>query len=283
MFLKFLFGCLLTILIVPKINTEDISNQKENQSEWDVLIFTQQWPVTTCIHWMEENENNKCDLPTQEEFWTIHGIWPTKYETTGPSYCNQSAEFDITKIYAIEDKLKLFWPNIEEGMGTDSLWRHEWDKHGTCAASDENLSDEFKYFNQGLKWRNSFNMSEILGNAGIHPDSNNTVINILNALKRTLNKNPSIHCVYDRHKDLSLLSEIRICFDKALNLIDCDQITGSHIAIDYPGGKLITNCHISKPVVYPSRLPSKANNKTKYKFNFLEAFKLLNFIMWLTL
>lgn len=258
---------------------EEIENNDKN---WDVLIFTQQWPVTTCYHWMEEDHTNECNMPNEKEFWTIHGIWPTKYGTSGPGFCNKTAKFDINKLNDFINDLKLYWPEIEIGPEYDSLWKHEWLKHGTCASSITQLDNEAKYFYQGLKWRTKYLISMILGNSNIHPDSENTVINIHNALKKFLNYNPSIHCLYDRKKDISYLSEIRICFNKTLELIDCDGVLGdAQIAIDYPGGKVITNCHISKPVKYPSIVPPLLKNS--WKFPFVNFYKLLNFIMWSTL
>ncbi|KAI8115549.1 hypothetical protein CVS40_12316 [Lucilia cuprina] len=56
--------------------------------EWDLLIFTQQWPVTTCYHWREEDKNHECKLPSEKEIWTIHGVWPTKIGQFGPSFCS---------------------------------------------------------------------------------------------------------------------------------------------------------------------------------------------------
>lgn len=43
----------------------------------------------------------------------------------------------------------------------------------------------------------------------------------------------------------SYLFEVRICFDKKLNLVDCDGIPG------YP-----TNCGLKKEIIYPGTVPS---------------------------
>ncbi|CAD7079788.1 unnamed protein product [Hermetia illucens] len=268
-------------ITVVSCSDADYYDQDLQDHEWDVLIFTQQWPVTACFHWIEENHKHSCSLPNKKEFWTIHGIWPTKYGTVGPSFCNKSAEFDMKQIEPIEDALKEFWPSVEADFAIQHLWEHEWLKHGTCAASLVELDNERRYFEQGLNWRDKYLVSNMLGAAGIHPDSSNTVIALQNALKKTLEKNPSIHCVYDHETQTSYLAEIRICFNKTLGLIDCDGVPGSHIAIDYPGGKVITNCHISKPVQYPSVVPPIPPKS--WKFPFVNLYKLLNFVMWFTL
>ncbi|XP_055913589.1 ribonuclease Oy [Eupeodes corollae] len=266
-------------------NSGNVSTNASN--DWDLLIFTQSWPVTTCFHWKQENKHHECNLPTKKEVWTIHGIWPTKLDTFGPNFCNNSAKFDIDKLYPIVDQMYLFWPNIENGTEYDSLWQHEWVKHGTCAAQLEELNDELKYFYQGLNWLSSVFMSDVLEKSGIYPDSNNTVISLHTAVVKALGKNPSIHCLYDNKKDVSYLSEIRVCFDKKLQLVDCDRIRFGQVSIDYPGGKVNTNCHVSKPIFYPSNVPptEKLNRRRKdsWKFPFVNAYKLVQFLIWSTL
>lgn len=264
------------------------SNTNETAShDWDLLIFTQSWPVTTCFHWKEENKNHECNLPTKKEIWTIHGIWPTKLDTFGPNFCNNSAKFDVDQLDPIVDQMYLFWPNIETGTDYDSLWQHEYLKHGTCAALIEDLDDELKYFNQGIHWHSGFFMSDVLEKSGIYPGSNNTVIGLSSAVVKVLGKNPSVHCLYDNKNDISYLAEIRICFDKSLQLIDCDGVRFGQVSFDYPGGKVNTNCHVSKLIYYPSNVPpvdtKNRGHKKPWKFPFVNFYKLVQFLIWITL
>lgn len=263
---------------------EDASVEHEDH-DWDILIFTQQWPVTTCYHWREEDSTHACNLPEKKEFWTIHGVWPTKLGHMGPSFCNISADFNLEQLEKILTNLKTYWPTIDGQQKLGYFWKHEWLKHGTCAASLEKLDNELKYFTQGLAWREQYLISNILGNAGIHPDSNSTVIALQRAIVKTIGKNPSIHCTYDNKRNISYLEEIRICFTKELELTDCDGVLpGDAVSIVYPGGTVITNCHISKPIHYPSNVPSTLREQEKkWKFPVVNTFKLLQFIMWFTL
>ena len=41
---------------------------------WDSLVFTVQWPITTCIKWKEGAAAHTCLLP-EKHLWTIHGVW----------------------------------------------------------------------------------------------------------------------------------------------------------------------------------------------------------------
>lgn len=298
-FLLCIFALFITITLVDVIRAsdsdeyinfddddDDIDLSSPTSKDWDILIFTQSWPVTTCFHWKEENKNNKCNLPTTKEIWTIHGIWPTKLDTFGPNFCNNSAKFDISKLEPIVDQLYLFWPNIENGTEYDSLWQHEWQKHGTCAASNEKLNDELKYFSQGIHWHSGFFMSDVLEKSGIYPGSNNTISALSSAVVNALGKNPSIHCLYDSKTDISYLAEIRICFDKSLQLVDCDGVRFGQVSFDYPMVKVNTNCHISKPIYYPSNVaPMEQQNRKKssWKFPIVDIYKLVQFLIWCTL
>lgn len=166
-----------------------------------------------------------------------------------------------------------------------SLWKHEWLKHGTCACVLPELKNENKYFGQGLSWSQQYSMSSILQKSGINPDEKHSVISIYQAVVNQLGKNPSIHCIPNKHGDEMYLNEIRICFNKSLSLVDCDGVVGNAgIAIDFPTGKIITNCNLDKPVLYPSIVPpTKISSKSKWQFPFVNVYKLLELIKWVTL
>lgn len=173
------------------------------------------------------------------------------------------------------------------GTPLEALWKHEWLKHGTCAAQLDELNNENKYFGQGLSWLQQYSMSSVLQKGGVLPDQSHTLISIHKAVVSVLNKNPSIHCIHDRKRDEVFLDEIRICFDKKLTLVDCDGVVDdSEVLIDYPGGKVITNCDLSKPILYPSVVPPSHRpelRKNEWKFPFVNFYKLFEMIKWATL
>jgi Ribonuclease T2 family len=45
----------------------------QKDTSFDVLIFTQHYPITVCAKWMEQNKNHECQLPKQKNMWEIHG------------------------------------------------------------------------------------------------------------------------------------------------------------------------------------------------------------------
>ncbi|XP_058451709.1 ribonuclease Oy [Malaya genurostris] len=235
----------------------------EEDPDFDLLIFTQRWPITACYEWREKSASNVCGLPSPKNIWTIHGIWPTKRNTMGPSFCNKTAIFNVTELDPIEPQLEQFWINVEKNKPYDSLWRHEWLKHGTCAAIVlDQLSTEDKYFGQGLSWLQQHSMADVLNEGGITPGANHTVIEIHNVLMDRLQKNAAIECYHDKETKSQFLNEIRICFNKNLELADCDGILFEEVAIGYPTGKVLTNCNLNKPIVYPTNVPKSRFDRT---------------------
>ena len=77
---------------------------------------------------------------------------PTKAGTEGPFFCNESWVFNPDGVQAIRPQLLELWPNIHGNDTEDSLWKHEWEKHGTCASLDSHFSSELLYFQQGIQW-----------------------------------------------------------------------------------------------------------------------------------
>ncbi|XP_044005960.1 ribonuclease Oy-like [Aphidius gifuensis] len=193
-----------------------------SSTDFDVLIFTQRLPQTVCYVWKENFSSNTCLLPTDEE-WTIHGVWPTQYHKIAPSYCNESLVFNLTALATIEDKLKKTI-SVENGTTHYSFWEHEWSKHGTCSAVLPQLNTQMKYFEKGLGLLDKYNMKNILGQVNILPGNNYTVQEILKGVGTVLGKNCQVDCFSSKKQNVTYLFEIRICFDKSLNFIDCDGI-----------------------------------------------------------
>ncbi|XP_018045399.1 PREDICTED: ribonuclease Oy [Atta colombica] len=219
------------------------TNVKSN--EFDVLIFTQRWPLTVCFEWENKslNSTHRCVLPKRNK-WTIHGIWPTKYNEIGPQFCNRSLSFDSKTLAPVEEALKENWIDIQKGSKPYSFWKHEWDKHGTCAISVRDLNNELKYFRTGLKLLDRYNMIDVLAKTNILPGNKYTVQNYLTGIQKILNKRGQVMCVVDQKTKNSYVNEIRICFNKALQLVDCDGI------YHFP-----TNCNRSQQIIYPNIVP----------------------------
>lgn len=168
-------------------------HRRQTSNEFDVLIFTQRWPPTACFVWKENSESRSCVLPKREE-WTIHGIWPTKFRTIGPEYCNDSMPFDARTLAPLESELKENWIDIQNGSRPYTFWKHEWDKHGTCALTVKALDNEYNYFLAGLNLLDEYNMIDVLAKASILPGQSYMVLDILAGIQKVLRKRGQVMC-----------------------------------------------------------------------------------------
>lgn len=219
--------------------------------DWDFLMFSQRWPLTTCAEWEEAKNGNTCSLPKSTDTWTIHGIWPTKIGHEGPLFCPSAIHFNPDELTPMLDDLKNFWVNVEANTKPYSFWAHEWNKHGTCASILPQLDSVPNYFRMGLKLNKQYDLARILSRGGIVPSTTGYDVSfIYNVLKNSLNKEPMIQCVTDRKTKESYISEIRICLNKTLEVIDCSPSNPIH-RIRYG---LNTNCNQKKPVKYIASL-----------------------------
>lgn len=116
----------------------------------------------------------------------------------GPQFCKPSVPFNPTALRPVEGQLKEKWIDIEYGTGSYSLWKHEWEKHGTCAAVLEPLNTEVKYFKEGLALLDRYDMKNVLAQASILPGGTYTATDILNGVHRVLGKEAQVTCRKDK-------------------------------------------------------------------------------------
>ncbi|KAF7287298.1 ribonuclease X25 isoform X2 [Rhynchophorus ferrugineus] len=194
--------------------------QLSSDFDWDYIVFSQRWPLSTCAEWEETKPGNVCNLPTNRLTWTVHGIWPTKSGTRGPISCNSAIHFDPNQLTPMLDDLKEHWTNVEANTKQNSFWEHEWKKHGTCASILPQFDSVTNYFSRGLKFNKDYNLSTILESNGVVPNNNGyNLQDVYNTIMNSTGKEPSIQCVTDKNTKESFISEIRICLNKTLDLI----------------------------------------------------------------
>lgn len=168
--------------------------QHTGSKDFDFLIFTQHWPQTVCFQWKENDPHHDCSLPENEE-WTIHGIWPTQMHEIGPAYCNHSWHFNVTLLGPILPELQAKWVDVENGTKPYSFWKHEWEKHGTCAAVLEPVNSEVKYFQKGLELLDKFDMKHVLTQGRIQAGETWKINDYLEAVKKVTGKTCQIECI----------------------------------------------------------------------------------------
>uniref|UniRef100_A0A8D0F7P3 Uncharacterized protein n=1 Tax=Strix occidentalis caurina TaxID=311401 RepID=A0A8D0F7P3_STROC len=99
-----------------------------------------------CCHWpVACGSANDCQDPP--EYWTIHGLWPDKTEE-----CNRTWHFNVTEIKDLMSDMRHYWPDVlHSSLNRTQFWKHEWEKHGTCAATLQVLNSQRKYFGKALE------------------------------------------------------------------------------------------------------------------------------------
>jgi len=71
--------------------------------------------------------------------YMIHGLWPQINSTSYPSDCMDVTYTTPTGI--LLENMNTYWHACD-----DSLWKHEWEKHGSCMQEQINI-DESTFFN----------------------------------------------------------------------------------------------------------------------------------------
>lgn len=176
---------------------------------FDYFMFVQIWPSAWIL-----NSNNTMKHEFDNSYFSVHGIWPEYYNGSWPSYCDSKEKFNVTKLNDIETKLKKYWTNF---INPSEFWKHQFLKHLTCTDS----SNPYIYFWYGLKLREKYNLFSILRQNDIIPSNNKLYETklIQNVINNQINKKIILNC-----NENNILSEIKICFDKSFNVIDCPSV-----------------------------------------------------------
>lgn len=117
-------------------------------------------------------------------------------------------------------------------------------------------------------------MSQILETAGVTPGGEYKAVNIHNVVYKKLNKIPSIHCASTKD-GTNYLSEIRLCFSKSLELIDC-QVTGNAEVVFRSAAspvEVLTNCNLHKNIIYSESFP-----QTDFEVKFTNPWRSINWL-----
>jgi len=194
------------------------------------LLFVQRWPASTCVNGKIIGGRNPqaepaCAIPEDlsPTDWTLHGLWPSRFNGTGPESCNKTAKWDVKLLSPIRNQLLVYWPNLETTTPFDSFWQHEWFKHGTCAEVIPSLDGELNYFSQPLNFRTKWNLYQALSQQGITPSDTTTFsqAQFVSALNTVFGFDLEVLCAYSSDTKKHYIAEIRFCLDKSFQLIKC--------------------------------------------------------------
>ncbi|XP_063047689.1 ribonuclease T2-like [Engraulis encrasicolus] len=182
---------------------------------WNTITLLQHWPQSFC-------DMEHCKLK-QVNYWTLHGLWPD-----GVISCNSSWFLNMKEIKDLVPDLEKFWPNLLSPSHSEQIWRHEWTKYGTCAASLPALNTTHKYFAKTLELRKKFDIGGALQNAGIVPTNKPYQLKkIEGAIKDAYGVKPRLQCDHDQaskgNEVHQKLVQIQICMTKEFKPINCEM------------------------------------------------------------
>jgi len=217
----------------------------------DVVVFTQQWPYTTCTDW-ERRRGGTCRRIDQPA-WTVHGLWPNQFYRIAPGFCNSSWPFDVSQLKRIKEEMELYWPDVEVRGSPNSLWEHEWSKHGTCAVLGQvaGVTGQEGYFATGCRLARENPLSSWLEAANIFPspDTRYTMEEVWEAVVEGAGTRPHIDC--EKIGGQAYIKEVKVCYSPLLQRVDCDRIAGSR---EGRGGGM-GSCSRWPDFLYPSSAP----------------------------
>ncbi|KAI4900077.1 hypothetical protein NFI96_019251 [Prochilodus magdalenae] len=173
-------------LPVSRLCPHSVSGVFSVRHDWTKLILTHHWPKTFCTL-----EHCTADF----NYWTLHGLWPDV-----GNECNSSWHFNASQIEDLLPEMKKYWPDLLQPEST-SFWKHEWQKHGTCAAKDQDLNSQHKYFSKALELYHKLDLNGFLKKSQIVPSEDYYKLGDLEeSFMKAYGVTPKIQCVLGQYK-----------------------------------------------------------------------------------
>eukprot|EP01088_Endostelium_zonatum_P014283 TRINITY_DN306_c0_g1_i1.p1 TRINITY_DN306_c0_g1~~TRINITY_DN306_c0_g1_i1.p1 ORF type:complete len:239 (-),score=35.13 TRINITY_DN306_c0_g1_i1:56-772(-) len=201
-----------------------VACQAYDNNSWDYLLYTLRWPGTV-------SRGNP--VPANITDFTLHGMWPNRNDTTWPQYCTNQ-RFNLNAISDLVGILDEVWHDFEHPNDPSEFWSHEYEKHGTCAASVPSMANEHDFFSVAVKLHQSiFKLRPALASRGIVPSDNQqySLKTFQSAIQNSIGAFPLMTCSTDYNGNVEV-HRIQFCVNKSLQLFTCDsaitqQITNS--------------------------------------------------------
>ena len=243
--LIFFASIILTIVFIFQDDDDNNNNKEkkdipvpENCSDWDkydFYVFSIYWTPSSCFNKIKEKE--KCFERVRElgddNYFTIHGLWPSYKSGDTMQYCNNEENINIDLKNQTYDEMVKLWPGLYNPNDTD-FWGHEYNKHGYCyikRIGKDPKKDYQIYFEKTISifegYRNL--MEEILPDI-VYGLNNITKLKFKKLLSSSsLKLNDSFYnliCSNNKETNTSTLDEIRFYYDLDFNLIKNDSEDG---------------------------------------------------------
>lgn len=115
-------------------NSASVCDTTPNTHDSNVLALS--WQPGFCEHTSAGPQKPECAAMAAGElvisYFTLHGLWPNK-KSCGTNYGNcLSTDLDLA-----EDTISTISPWMPNFFFSQSFGRHEWNKHGTCQALED--------------------------------------------------------------------------------------------------------------------------------------------------
>ena len=82
--------------------------------------------------------------------YKIHGLWPQYNQSDYPTYCENVSYIEPSG--ELLNNMNKYWDSCENNS---NLWKHEWEKHGSCVKKQINYKEN-DYFNFTLSLFNKY-------------------------------------------------------------------------------------------------------------------------------
>ncbi|PRP81440.1 hypothetical protein PROFUN_10970 [Planoprotostelium fungivorum] len=189
--------------------SENPTAVSDRTHSWDYLLYVARWAGTV-------SEGKR--LPSYIDSWTLHGIWPQRLDGSWPSFCSRD-EFNKTVILDLYMELETAWYDYR-GDGYQ-FWKHEWDKHGTCAETDPLIGNERGFFQTAINLHKQMAVKKMLTSKGIVPSDTQQyqTADIKRDIKSLFGVNAVLGCSKS-HMGNSI-NDLLFCFDNTLKLMEC--------------------------------------------------------------
>ncbi|XP_003741563.1 ribonuclease T2-like [Galendromus occidentalis] len=166
--------------------------------------------------------------------WTIHGLW--NHDTFDPVFADDMLILELMKRVSeeVSNEVKLRMSRQWKSLSSrDNLqfWAYEFGKHHGSLAENPHLDTMQKYFSKTLELASQVFISEWLRRQKIEPDDHKgySALEIEKAIIGRHKGKPRLTCRHLFQRNLSVLSEIGVCFDADFKPTDCRSSLVTHV------------------------------------------------------
>ncbi|XP_044582411.1 ribonuclease Oy-like [Cotesia glomerata] len=191
------------------------------QSCFDFYVLSVSWGPVARVVRLGASEHLTEKIRSE---WTLHGLWPSLNNFNRvPESCNLNIPWNSAQLKSIYTSMKRKWfTTYTRYRVVEQFWRHEWEKHGRCAARSHFINrDILAYFKLGLRLFDQANVQEKLRRAGITASTTLSIREMRNAISNALGTRVNLlHIDYPNSTE-TYLAEIIICYTMDFRPMDC--------------------------------------------------------------